>query len=98
MYQNLSREFIKILSEKNECFLKRKIPHNPGNLHPILEARYLIIKYEEWAAKKLDRILPKIHITNSVSSSKPTTNPLEGSEKEVGSLVSVKPPYQNKYI
>ena len=55
-----------------------------------------MIKDKEGAEMMLAIILSVIHITNSVSSLEPTTKPLEGSEKWVGSLVSVKPPYQNK--
>ena len=52
----LCREWIHILTEENICFVYgyRNPEHN--NWHPVLEARYLMIKDSDWTTKKLSRI------------------------------------------
>ena len=79
--------------EEKRRFVCRNRNPNPGNCRPILDSRYLIIKDEKRAAKKLVRI-PTGHQRSSAVESK--TQKIN--EKGVGSSVFVNTTPTNRVI
>ena len=78
LYHKIFRELINTLYEEKKCFVYGNIHKKFGKLCPILEAGYLIIKYDDWAANNLNKILPGHQNTSSVSSTQPLIKPFEG--------------------
>ena len=82
---------------EKECFVLVNIHTYSVNYSPILEAGYLMIKYEEWTANNMEIIFPGLHKTNSVSSHEPLFRQTEVYNKWEVSLVSEKSPHQNRF-